>query len=119
MMRILIIGVCITATLASTTDMPTTAHSTKEPNEVDTFKFVYEAHTHKMLLVNEHKCYIFTLSDSEIAGVHTDAGITAIELKLMSRLSTAVLTEVTKDSLNRYVQRSCGHNVAHYYNAVI
>ncbi|XP_060570688.1 uncharacterized protein LOC132728975 [Ruditapes philippinarum] len=105
----------------STTKAPnlsTAIHQTREPAEHETFLFKYEPHFHNMIVVtfidSVRTCYIFDLSDDERAAIHTDAGIRAVELRLLSTLKFVSVTEVTKDQLHRPTSRVCG-TVQHYF----
>ncbi|XP_045157166.1 uncharacterized protein LOC123523571 [Mercenaria mercenaria] len=129
MIRTVVIGLLCVAYVTSltTTKAPHHHHTgthhahsgpTREPAEHENFRFIYESHSHMMLVATGKKCYIFSLSDSERGAIHTDAGIRAVELKLLSTLSTASVTEVTKDQLSAQVAHSCGH-VDHYYKETI
>ncbi|XP_060597900.1 uncharacterized protein LOC132751702 [Ruditapes philippinarum] len=126
MIRLLTIGIfgifCVAYSLSMTTQKPHHGghghHGTGptvEPSEHENFKFIYEPHSHMMIVVNGHKCYMFMLSDSEKAAIHTDAGIRAVELKLLGTLSTASVTEVTKDKVAARVVHACGAHITHYY----
>ncbi|XP_060554007.1 uncharacterized protein LOC132715050 [Ruditapes philippinarum] len=97
------------------THHPHGSRPTSEPAEHEFFRFSYEPHTHMMVVVNGHLCYMFTLSDAERAAIHTDAGIRAVELKLLSTLSTASVTEVTKDQIDVRIAHACGAHTTHYY----
>ncbi|XP_060568892.1 uncharacterized protein LOC132727422 [Ruditapes philippinarum] len=123
MIRAVIIGLfCVAYAMSmTTTHKPHHTHHphgtgpTHEPQEHEFFKFAYEPHSHMMVVVNGHLCYMFTLSDAERAAIHTDAGIRAVELKLLSTLSTASVTEVTKDQVNAKIAHVCGAHTTHYY----
>ncbi|KAK3580371.1 hypothetical protein CHS0354_014849 [Potamilus streckersoni] len=68
-----------------------------------------------MVVVNHGNCYIFELSDQEKVDVHTNPGMTALELKLLPMVDSGTKTEVQKSSLEATVVHACGHNIKHYY----
>ncbi|XP_060554595.1 uncharacterized protein LOC132715596 [Ruditapes philippinarum] len=119
MIRTLVFGLfCVAFAMSMTTKHHHGHHGTGptvEPAEHENFKFAYEPHSQMMIVVNGHKCYIFSLSDSERASIHTDAGIRAVELKLLSTLSTAAVTEVTKDQVPAKTAHVCGGHITNYY----
>ncbi|KAH3788441.1 uncharacterized protein LOC127841222 [Dreissena polymorpha] len=59
------------------------------------------------------KCFIATISDSEHAQIHTDAGISAVELKILAALesATAVTDVSTLDTRDVTTCTSHGWNV--------
>ncbi|XP_052262860.1 uncharacterized protein LOC127866398 isoform X1 [Dreissena polymorpha] len=88
-------------------------HTTLEPGETDTLSFQFLPTT-LHLLVKTHpdkttyNCYIAALSDSEHAQIHTDAGMTAVELRVLAALGSA--TAVTDAStLDKRDVNACGH----------
>ncbi|XP_045157189.1 uncharacterized protein LOC123523592 [Mercenaria mercenaria] len=129
MLRIIIASIlCVSyVTAMTTTHKPHHGHhhsntthrphsnTTREPGEKDSFRFVYEPHTQQMVVVNVHDCYVFSLSDSEKVAVHTDAGIRALELKLLSALSTSAVVTTTKDQLNPHAAHLCGGHATAFY----
>ncbi|XP_045157187.2 uncharacterized protein LOC123523590 [Mercenaria mercenaria] len=124
MIRAIIISVvCVASVWSATTIPPTTVrhHHTHhprpstEPAEHETFKFVYEPHAHQMVVVTGHECYVFSLSDAERTAVHTDAGMKALELKLLSALSTNAVVTATKEDLNPKAAHACGGHITTYY----
>ncbi|KAK3580363.1 hypothetical protein CHS0354_014841 [Potamilus streckersoni] len=90
-------------------------HATHEPNVHEQFIFHYDYLTHKMFVISGHNCYIFTLSDQEKLDVHTDAGMTTLEAKLLPMLDSTTKTEVTKASLDMHSQQLCGKGALHFY----
>ncbi|XP_052797744.1 uncharacterized protein LOC128229888 [Mya arenaria] len=117
-----LIAACWAATTVSNTHSTHahTTHVTREPTESETIFFQYNSHTHH-LLIKTHKqkqgyyCYIYALTDDERVQVHTDSGLRAIEMHLLTLLTYAhtiddVSTIKTSDV------RMCSHFNAHAVN---
>ncbi|KAL3855729.1 hypothetical protein ACJMK2_014934 [Sinanodonta woodiana] len=92
-----------------------TLHPSHEPSVHESFTFFYDYHTHKMMIINHQNCYIFTLTDQQKVDVHTDPGLTALELQLIPLVDSGTKTEVQKSSLEAGVVSACGHSIKHYY----
>lgn len=91
------------------------SHPTAEPTEHDTYKFVYEPQTHKMVIVTGKECYVFSLTDAERVSVHTDAGIKAIELRLLTAITSNAVVATTKDQLDTKSAHICGGHTTTFY----
>ncbi|KAL3855617.1 hypothetical protein ACJMK2_014945 [Sinanodonta woodiana] len=90
-------------------------HTSHEPSVHEQFLFHYDYLTHKMVVISNHTCNIFTLSDQEKMDVHTDAGMTALEAKLIPMLDSTTKTVVQMSSLDHHLQQICGKGILHYY----
>jgi len=84
-------------------------HATAEPSEHDLVRFVYEGHSHLMIMMAQKMCYIHTLTDTERSAVHTDVGIRTLELKLLNLLSSGTKTEVMIADQPKAIKNICGH----------
>ncbi|KAH3710603.1 uncharacterized protein LOC127858303 [Dreissena polymorpha] len=89
-------------------------HTTQphEPGEFETISFQFSFQTgHLLVKVHPDKntlnCYIATLSDAEHAQIHTDAGMRAVELRLLAALSTATMV-TDKTTLDQHDVQACG-----------
>ncbi|KAK3580370.1 hypothetical protein CHS0354_014848 [Potamilus streckersoni] len=89
--------------------------STHEPSVHQSFSFSYDYHTQKMVVVNHQNCYIFSLTDQEKLDVHTNTGMTTLELKLLPLVHSGTKTEVQKSSLSASIVHACGQNTKHYF----
>ncbi|KAL3855607.1 hypothetical protein ACJMK2_014814 [Sinanodonta woodiana] len=115
-MKVVVVLAALIAVSYGQTHHPhTVTGSTHEPNVHEAFNFFYDFHTHNMMVINHQKCYIFPLSDQEKLDVHTDSGLTALELKFLPMVGSSTQTEVQKSSLAASVVHACGQNVKHYY----
>ncbi|XP_045157188.2 uncharacterized protein LOC123523591 [Mercenaria mercenaria] len=116
---IIISAVCVLSVLSmSTTKAPHHQHHSKptsEPAEHEGYKFIYEPHVHQMVVVTGHDCYVFSMSDAERTAVHTDAGMRALELRLLSTLSTNAVVTATKEDLDPKAAHACGHHITTFY----
>ncbi|XP_052774304.1 uncharacterized protein LOC128212940 [Mya arenaria] len=89
---------------------------THEPAVHETISFFYDFHTHQMTLSKGTDCYIFALSLAERQDVHTDAGMTVLEVKLVNLLTTAKMTLLSKDTLGHSLLNACGRKATTYYS---
>ncbi|XP_060570690.1 uncharacterized protein LOC132728977 isoform X1 [Ruditapes philippinarum] len=90
-------------------------NTTREPPARESFKFIYESHSQMMVVVSAKECYVFALSDSEKSAIHTDAGLRAVELRLLSALSTTAVTTITRDQLDPKAAHACGGHATTFY----
>ncbi|XP_052774331.1 uncharacterized protein LOC128212959 [Mya arenaria] len=123
MLKYVLLSAFVACSLAATLPPEMTTHvthhphsHTHEPAEHATITFYYDFHTHQMVLSKETNCYIFALSLAERQDVHTDAGMTALELKLVNLLTTGTMTTVSKDSLDHHLVNACGKRVTTYHD---
>ncbi|XP_060570680.1 uncharacterized protein LOC132728968 [Ruditapes philippinarum] len=121
---IIVTAFCAVSVWSATAPSPATtkathhhhhSRATLEPAAHESFKFVYEPHMHKMVVVTGHECYVFSLSDAERADVHTDAGMKALELKLLTALSTNAVVTTTKEDLDAKAAHICGRHITTFY----
>ncbi|KAK3584391.1 hypothetical protein CHS0354_010166 [Potamilus streckersoni] len=68
-----------------------------------------------MSLRYQNTCYIFTLTDQQKLDVHTDAGLKALELKLLPLIDSGHKNVVQKSDLSAELQRACGQSSTHFY----
>ncbi|KAL3855736.1 hypothetical protein ACJMK2_014941 [Sinanodonta woodiana] len=94
---------------------PHNIRTTHEPSVTQQYIFHYDYLTHKMVVHKDKNCYIFTLTDQERIDVHTDSGLTALEVQFLTRISANAHTEVTRTSLETSVRTACGFNIQHFY----
>ncbi|KAL3855610.1 hypothetical protein ACJMK2_014938 [Sinanodonta woodiana] len=100
----------------STTHAPVHhTRSTHEPTVHQSYTFSYDHVTHKMVVHKERDCYIFMLTDQEKLDVHTDAGLTALEVKFLQLIGTGTKTAAVKSSLEHSIVQACGSLIQHYY----
>ncbi|KAL3855615.1 hypothetical protein ACJMK2_014822 [Sinanodonta woodiana] len=90
-------------------------HVTHGPSLHNQFVFHYDYITHKMIILSNHNCYIFTLSNEERTQIHTDATMMFLEAKLMLMIATSAKTEVKMFSLDHHLLQICGNGILHYY----
>ncbi|KAL3855611.1 hypothetical protein ACJMK2_014818 [Sinanodonta woodiana] len=90
-------------------------HTTHEPSVQHSYNFHYDYVTHKMLVHKDRNCFVFLLTDQQRTDVHTDSGLTALEVQFLQMISTGTKTEVDKATLEHSVTQGCGNNILHYY----
>ncbi|KAL3855608.1 hypothetical protein ACJMK2_014937 [Sinanodonta woodiana] len=123
MKLLIVVAVLINLSYQETTvpDVPSTRSThapqpTRETSVHHEYRFHYDYVTQKMVLHEGNNCYIFTLNDQEKVDVHTDAGLTNLEIKFMQMIDTGTRTEVTAASLDRHLTLGCGaRTLEHYY----
>ncbi|XP_052217317.1 uncharacterized protein LOC127835091 isoform X3 [Dreissena polymorpha] len=100
------LGVIVACYAATTHRPPHTTHAhntgpTHEPAETDSITFQFQPLTFHLLVKTHpdkmtYNCYIAALSDSEHAQIHTDAGMRAVELRILASLGSATaVTDVS------------------------
>ncbi|XP_052282475.1 uncharacterized protein LOC127879573 [Dreissena polymorpha] len=107
--------VCVIALCyAATTHRP---HGGHDHNEQDSATFQYVGSTQHLLVQwypdkSTYNCYIVSLTDVEKAQVHTDAGMRAVEIRVLGQLSQAALVH-DASTLNSHDVHACGHGKNH------
>ncbi|KAL4224678.1 hypothetical protein ACF0H5_015375 [Mactra antiquata] len=119
-MNIITLAVCLVSVCYAqmTTKHP---HVTREPNESEGLSFIYSGITHDLIVKQRVgkalSCYIADLTPDEEQHVHSDSGLKAVELRVLSQLSTATMETV--DMIHENNVKICGHapvnGTLHYY----
>ncbi|KAH3840259.1 uncharacterized protein LOC127880169 isoform X1 [Dreissena polymorpha] len=117
--------VCIIALCyAATTHRP---HATHEPSEVDSVTFQYVSATHHLVVrwipdKNTYECYISTMTMAERNQIHTDAGMRAVETRVLGQLSSGTMVTDTT-TLDQHDVKACGtgrnHTMPVFYTITV
>ncbi|KAL4236281.1 hypothetical protein ACF0H5_004668 [Mactra antiquata] len=89
----------------------------QESGETETIRFIYEGHTRMLLITRQATCYIFTLTDNQLAMVHNDATLRQLELQLLAKVNDAntQLTTVPHNALHTNILRECGKGMTQFF----
>ncbi|KAH3883729.1 uncharacterized protein LOC127866409 [Dreissena polymorpha] len=99
---------------------------THEPAETDSITFQFQPLTFHLLVKTHpdkmtYNCYIAALSDSEHAQIHTDAGMRAVELRILAALGSATaVTDVS--TLDKHDVTTCTAHFSmqpHYFTITV
>ncbi|XP_063446624.1 cadherin EGF LAG seven-pass G-type receptor 2-like [Mytilus trossulus] len=63
--------------------------------ETENFIFRYDPISHVMVAITNHKCYVYSMSDTESVDVHTSYGLHLLEIKLINMAYNTSATYIT------------------------